>query len=105
MELADSISLDPHKWLYQPLDCGCLLYRSSEAAQKAFSHSGDYRRALSAEPIEEFAFFEEALELSRRLRALQRLLSLPYHDLTAFRQSVRKVWAHAQQPGAAIQDG
>ena len=37
LELADSISLDPHKWLYQPLDCGCLLYRSSEAAQKAFS--------------------------------------------------------------------
>jgi glutamate/tyrosine decarboxylase-like PLP-dependent enzyme len=26
---ADSISLDPHKWLYQPLDCGCLLYRDS----------------------------------------------------------------------------
>jgi glutamate/tyrosine decarboxylase-like PLP-dependent enzyme len=36
LELADSISLDPHKWLYQPLDCGCLLYRSSEAAQNAF---------------------------------------------------------------------
>jgi glutamate/tyrosine decarboxylase-like PLP-dependent enzyme len=32
LELADSISLDPHKWLYQPLDCGCLLYRSPEAA-------------------------------------------------------------------------
>ncbi len=67
LELADSISLDPHKWLYQPLDCGCLLYRSSEAAQKAFSHSGDYTRALSADPIEGFAFFEESLELSRQI--------------------------------------
>ena len=86
MELADSISLDPHKWLYQPLDCGCLLYRSSEAAQKAFSHSGDYTRALSADPIEGFAFFEESLELSRRFRALKLWLSLRYHGLAAYNQ-------------------
>ena len=58
MELADSISLDPHKWLYQPLDCGCLLYRSPEAAQKAFSHTGEYARSLSNDPIDGFAFFE-----------------------------------------------
>ncbi len=32
MNQADSISLDPHKWLYQPLDCGCLLYRNPARA-------------------------------------------------------------------------
>src|ERR1700674_1692199 len=32
MDLADSLSLDPHKWLYQPLDCGCLLYRDVNTA-------------------------------------------------------------------------
>src|SRR5262249_15073946 len=31
LELADSLSLDPHKWLYQPLDCGCLLYHDARA--------------------------------------------------------------------------
>jgi len=41
MDLADSLSLDPHKWLYQPLDCGCLLYRDGNAAQAAFAHTGD----------------------------------------------------------------
>jgi aromatic-L-amino-acid/L-tryptophan decarboxylase len=102
MELADSISLDPHKWLYQPLDCGCLLYRSSEAAQKAFSHSGDYTRALSADPIEGFAFFEESLELSRRFRALKLWLSLRYHGLAAFRESIRKDLAHARRLAEAI---
>ncbi len=79
LELADSISLDPHKWLYQPLDCGCLLYRSPEAAQQTFSHSGDYARSLSADPIEGFVFFEESMELSRRFRALKLWLSLRYH--------------------------
>jgi aromatic-L-amino-acid/L-tryptophan decarboxylase len=103
MELANSISLDPHKWLYQPLDCGCLLYRSAEAAQKAFSHSGDYTRALSADPIEGFAFFEESMELSRRFRALKIWLSLRYHGLSAFRESIRKDLAHAGRLADAVE--
>ena len=103
MELADSISLDAHKWLYQPLDCGCLLYRSSEAAQKAFSHSGDYTRALSADPVEGFAFFEESLELSRRFRALKIWLSLRYHGLAAFRESMKKDLAHACRLAGAVE--
>lgn len=103
MELADSISLDAHKWLYQPLDCGCLLYRSSQAAQTAFSHTGDYTRALSADPIEGFAFFEESLELSRRFRALKIWFSLRYHGLAAFRESIKKDLAHAYRLADAIE--
>lgn len=103
MNLADSISLDPHKWLYQPLDCGCLLYRNAEGAQKAFSHSGDYARALTADPIEGFAFFEESLELSRRFRALKLWISLRYHGLAAFRESIRKDLAQARRLAEAIQ--
>ena len=101
---ADSISLDPHKWLYQPLDCGCLLYRSAEAAQKAFSHSGEYARTLSTDPVEGFAFFEESLELSRRFRALKLWLSLRYHGLDAFRESIRKDMAQAQRLANVIQN-
>jgi glutamate/tyrosine decarboxylase-like PLP-dependent enzyme len=73
---ADSLSLDPHKWLYQPLDCGCLLYREPAAANKAFSFTGDYARSLSDDPIEGFSYFEESIELSRRFRALKLWLSL-----------------------------
>ena len=102
LELADSISLDPHKWLYQPLDCGCLLYRSSEAAQKTFAHSGDYARSLSADPVEGFAFFEESLELSRRFRALKLWLSLRYHGFAAFRESITRDLAHARRLADAI---
>ena len=102
MELADSISLDPHKWLYQPLDCGCLLYRSFETARKTFSHSGEYARALTEDPIEGFAFFEESLELSRRFRALKLWLSLRYHGFAAFRESIRKDIAQAGRLAEAI---
>jgi aromatic-L-amino-acid decarboxylase len=103
LELADSISLDPHKWLYQPLDCGCLLYRSPEAAQQAFSHSGDYARSLSADPIEGFVFFEESIELSRRFRALKLWLSLRYHGVNAFRRSIAKDMAQARRLASAIE--
>jgi len=90
MERADSLSLDPHKWLYQPTGCGCLLYREPAAARRAFSHSGDYDRALSTDPIEGFAVFEESLELSRPVRALKLWLSLRYYGMRAFQESIRE---------------
>ncbi len=36
LDLADSITLDPHKWLYQPYECGCLLVRRGEFLRNAF---------------------------------------------------------------------
>lgn len=85
---ADSLSLDPHKWLYQPAGCGCLLYRNPNDARRAFAHSEDYARVLSTDPIESFAFFEESMELSRPFRALKIWLSLRYFGLSAFRESI-----------------
>ena len=102
LNLADSISLDPHKWLYQPLDCGCLLYRDATHARAAFSHSGDYAKVLSNDPVEGFAFFEETMELSRRFRALRLWLSLRYHGLQAFRSSIREDLALARRLANSI---
>ena len=102
LALADSLSLDPHKWLYQPIDCGCLLYRDAAAAHRAFAHSGDYVRALSTDPIEGQALFEESLELSRRFRALKLWFSLRYHGFAAIRKSIEKDLAHASRLANAI---
>ena len=93
---ADSISLDAHKWLYQPLDCSTLLYRDAGAARRAFAYTGEYARSLSGDPVEGFAFFEESLELSRRFRALKLWLSLRYHGIGQFRAAIRKDLEHAQ---------
>jgi glutamate/tyrosine decarboxylase-like PLP-dependent enzyme len=101
---ADSLSLDPHKWLYQPLDCGCLLYRDAGVARKTFSYTGSYAKQLSSDPIEGFAFFEESMELSRRFRALKLWLSLRYHGLQSFRAAIQQDLDHAQRLAAAIKD-
>lgn len=103
LTLADSLSLDPHKWLYQPLDCGCLLYRDVGRARQTFTYTGTYAKQLSADPIEGFAFFEESIELSRRFRALKLWLSLRYHGLEGFRAAIRQDLDHAQRLAAAIE--
>jgi aromatic-L-amino-acid/L-tryptophan decarboxylase len=94
--LADSLSLDPHKWLYQPVDCGALLYKSAAAARAAFAHTGEYARTFGSDPLEAFAFFEESIELSRRFRALKLWLSLRYHGAEAFRTAIRSDLQHAR---------
>ena len=103
LALADSVSLDAHKWLYQPVDCGLLLYRDAGAARRAFSFSGDYARVQEQGGVEGFAFFEESLELSRRFRALKLWLSLRYHGLGAFREAIRRDCAHAERLAARVQ--
>jgi aromatic-L-amino-acid decarboxylase len=88
MSRADSISLDAHKWLYQPLDCSMLLYRDEDAARHAFAYSAEYVKTASDDPIAGFAFFDQTIELSRRFRALKLWLSLRYHGLAAFRAAI-----------------
>jgi len=100
---ADSLALDPHKWLYQPLDCGCLLHRDPQAARAAFAHSGDYVRPFGQDPIESHVYFEESIELSRRFRALKLWFSLRYHGLESFRESIKKDLLHAQRLGSLIE--
>src|SRR5215470_4004055 len=71
IEQADSIALDPHKWLYLPVDVGCVIYRAPEVARAAFSHEAEYTRVIGEEADEAFAFWDYGPELSRRFRALK----------------------------------
>lgn len=103
LDRADSLSLDAHKWLYQPIECGCLLYRDPEVAHKAFSHSGDYVKIFAESPAETFAFFDETIELTRRFRALKLWMSLQYHGRQAFREAIARDLGHAQLLAQIIQ--
>ena len=103
LERADSLSLDAHKWLYQPMDCGCLLYRDRHIARQTFSDTGDYVKVMTEDPTEGFAFFEESMELSRRFRALKLWLSLQYHGRRAFQESILQDLRNAQLLAQEIQ--
>ena len=53
MEQADSIALDPHKWLYLPVDVGCVIYRDPEKARATFAHEAEYTRIIGEEGDED----------------------------------------------------
>ncbi len=80
IERADSVSLDPHKWLYAPVDAGCLLFRDEARVRNAFSsNEADYIKVHEQESEEAFAFWDYGVELSRRFRALKIWLMLRYY--------------------------
>ena len=89
LERADSVSLDPHKWLYVPVDAGCLLFRDAGAAMAAFStEDADYIKTHGYSDEEAFAFWDYGVELSRRFRALKVWLTLQYYGTRRISEAI-----------------
>ena len=68
---ADSLSIDPHKWLFCPLDVGCILVRDKAVTEATFRFDSAYTTDVEDPGLEGFAFFEHGLEMSRRARAIK----------------------------------
>jgi aromatic-L-amino-acid/L-tryptophan decarboxylase len=84
---ADSITLDPHKWLYQPYECGCVLVRDGHALRRAFEITPDYLRDAEVDDgVVNFA--DHGLQLSRTSRAFKVWLSLRTFGVDAFRAAI-----------------
>jgi len=72
LALADSVALDPHKWLYAPLEAGCVLVRSRDALPGAFSYHPPYYHFGQ----EATNYFDRGPQNSRGFRALKVWLAL-----------------------------
>jgi len=87
---ADSVALDPHKWLYLPVGCGCVLYKDPAAARAAFSHGADYTRTIGLERDEAFAFWDYGPELTRPFRALDLWLLIKFAGAERLGQAIEE---------------
>jgi aromatic-L-amino-acid/L-tryptophan decarboxylase len=85
IERADSVTLDPHKWLYQPIECGSVLVRDGRRLREAFTINPDY---LADYKSEEVNFADLGVQLTRGARALKIWLSINHLGLDAFRRAV-----------------
>ncbi|HMK92445.1 MAG TPA: aminotransferase class I/II-fold pyridoxal phosphate-dependent enzyme [Thermoleophilia bacterium] len=86
IERADSVTLDPHKWLFQPFEVGAVLVREPDALRRAFEILPDYLRDVSAH--EEVNFSDRGLQLSRACRSLKVWMSVRTFGLDAFRKAI-----------------
>jgi len=84
---ADSVALDPHKWLYQPYETGCVLVRDGELLRGAFQIHPDYLQDTAVEEGE-VNFADLGIQLTREARGLRIWLSLKSFGLEAFRAAI-----------------
>jgi len=76
LALADSVALDPHKWLYSPLEAACALVREPGHLTDAFSFHPEYYRFEDDEREPRTNYYEHGVQNSRGFRALKVWLSL-----------------------------
>ncbi len=90
--LADSITLDPHKWLFQPYELGCLLVRDARHLQQAFriddDDHADYLADVSRHIQQDVNFYDRGVQLTRSFKALKLWLSLRAFGLAEFRRAI-----------------
>lgn len=80
LEQADSIVLDPHKWLFQPFEVGCVLTRHQGALARTFSGRPDYLREVPT-GAEEVTFADRGVQLSRAFRALKIWMTIQHYGI------------------------
>ena len=87
VEMADSVTLDPHKWLFQPFETGCLMVRDCRFLERSFRVIREYLQdtELGAEQVN---FANRGLQLTRSFRALKVWMSVQTFGLRAFREAI-----------------
>lgn len=96
MARADSVALDPHKWLYVPVDAGLVLVRDAEAMRAAFSLVPPYLRSAGDPWLSEYRF-----EQTRPFRALKIWMSMRHLGLAGYRRAIAHDIALAERLHAA----
>jgi aromatic-L-amino-acid/L-tryptophan decarboxylase len=85
LELADSITLDPHKWLYVSYDCGCLLVKDPAKLKSAFTQHAAYLKGILPTEYTGLDYHEYGPQMSRGFRALKVWMSLKQVGVERYR--------------------
>jgi glutamate/tyrosine decarboxylase-like PLP-dependent enzyme len=100
VEQADSLIIDPHKWLFAPYDCCAVLYRDPGAARAAHSQSADYLDVINQR--DEWNPADYAVQLSRRARGLPFWFSLAVHGSRAYADAIATALEVTRKAAAAF---
>jgi len=101
MERADSVVIDPHKWLFQPYEAGVVFVRHPGLLARTFTSSPEYLQDVAAGG-QEVNFAERGVQLSRGLRAFKLWLSLKVFGAEAFRAAIDRGIDNAERADAML---
>jgi aromatic-L-amino-acid/L-tryptophan decarboxylase len=87
IEKADSLTVDPHKWFFQPYEIGCLLVKDKSWLSNTFSEKPEYLKDIEGNESE-INFYDYGIQLTRRFRALKFYMSIKTFGLQAFRKAI-----------------
>jgi glutamate/tyrosine decarboxylase-like PLP-dependent enzyme len=99
IERADSMIVDPHKWLFAPYDCCALIYRDGAAGRAAHTQTASYLDVVDREAPNPC---DLAIHLSRRARGLPFWFSLATHGTDRYVQAVEQTLATAREVADGI---
>jgi len=102
IERSDSITIDPHKWLFSPYDCGAIIYKKPELAKEAHAQEGSYLDIFKDEGAAGFNPSDYQIQLTRRLRGLPLWFSLAMHGTDKYEWAVEQGISLAQEAAALI---
>jgi glutamate/tyrosine decarboxylase-like PLP-dependent enzyme len=102
MERADSLVLDPHKWLFAPYDVGCLFVRRPGTLERAFGMAPEYLADVRSR-AGEVHFGDRSLELTRRSRALKLWLLLKVYGAQRVRAAIERCIALSERAQELIE--
>ena len=88
-ERADSLVVNPHKWLFTPFDCSVLYCRRMDVLRQAFSLVAEYLKTTETAPVKNL--MDTGIQLGRRFRALKLWMVLRYFGAAGIR---RRLEAH-----------
>ena len=103
IEKADSITIDPHKWMFSPYDCGAVMYKNMELAKNAHSQQGSYLEIFKDEGAHGFNPTDYQIQLTRRVRGLPLWFSLATHGTDSYKEAVERGLELAQIAGKMIE--
>jgi aromatic-L-amino-acid/L-tryptophan decarboxylase len=87
LERADSLSIDPHKWMFQPYEIGCVLVKDRALLKDTFKFSAEYLKILD-HSAEQMNFSDYGVQLTRSFRALKLWMSFKAFGVDAFRRAI-----------------
>jgi glutamate/tyrosine decarboxylase-like PLP-dependent enzyme len=96
IERADSLSLDPHKWLFQPFEIGCVLLRDARLLKKTFQTMTGILEDTKRVEEEEINYYDYGVQLTRGFRALKLWLSIKTFGAAAFREAINRGFEMAE---------